>query len=203
MPALVAGHPFLQERVELLFRCGFRPKEFRREFHRPGDMALKGADEEFVRRHSPIRLLAINDGLQVGEEIGQKFLNALFNFRAGNVLGIVEVKAEVIILDPPLHDGQMPQLGVEQNEFVDVPREEEFRAGVGCLVARVVNQREVVGIAAFRRPRQFYLPGENQLIVCTIDAQIGTLALDAFGLLNFRSLERQSRGVFKNGICPF
>jgi len=32
LPALIAGHPFLQERVELLFGCGFRPKEFRVSF---------------------------------------------------------------------------------------------------------------------------------------------------------------------------
>src|SRR6266700_4222533 len=29
-----------------------------------------------------------------------------------------------------------------------------------------------------------------------------SVALDAFGLLNFRALESQGRVVFKNGICP-
>ena len=32
-------------------------------------------------------------------------LHTRFNFGARNVIGIVEIKAEVVILNPPLHDG--------------------------------------------------------------------------------------------------
>jgi len=84
---LIARHPFLQVRVESLLTRRFCPKEFRREFHGPGNVALKSADEEFVGRHAPFRLLPVNDGLQVGEEILKKTLNALFDFRSGNVVG--------------------------------------------------------------------------------------------------------------------
>ena len=84
----------------------------------------------------------------------------------------------------------MPQLGVEQNQLVDVPSEEEFRPHVGSFLIGVFDQRGIVSVAAVRRPRQLYFPGENQLVAFSIDAQIGTLALDAFGLLNFRALER-------------
>jgi len=42
LPTLIASiHS--AERVEMFFGGGFRPKEFRREFDRPGDMAFKGA----------------------------------------------------------------------------------------------------------------------------------------------------------------
>jgi len=38
----------------------------------------------------------------------------------------------------------------------------------------------VVCVAAVGSPRQLYFSAENQLVVCTIDAQIGTLALMPF-----------------------
>ena len=114
----------------------------------------------------------------------------------------IEVKAEVIIFDPSLHDWEMPQLGVEQNKLVDVPSEEKFRTGIGCFLVSVVNQRGVVCVAAFRRPRQLYFPGEDQFVGSSIDAQIGTFAFDELGLFNFRVTEWPFRVRRKKRVRP-
>ena len=165
-------------------------------------MAFESADEELVGGHSPVRLLAGDDGGRVGKEAGEKLLDALFDFRAGNVFGIVEVEAEVVILDPALHDGLLPLLGVEQNELVDVPGEEEFRAGVGRLLVGVLDQGGVVGVAAFGRAGQLHFSGQNQFVAGAVNAEVGALPLDALGFLNFGAAEWPVRMVREKGVSP-
>ena len=62
-----------------------------------------------------------------------------FDFRAGNVFGIFEIKPKIKFPHPPLHYRHIPFFGIKQNEFVDVPSEEKFCSGIGCLVKGVTH----------------------------------------------------------------
>jgi len=75
----------------------------------------------------------------------------------------------------------MPFLGVEEHEFVDVPSEEESAPAFEAFGGGVLDQREVVRVAAVGSPWQFYFASENQLVVRAIETQIGTCALGARG----------------------
>jgi hypothetical protein len=66
----------------------------------------------------------------------------------------------------------------------------------------VVNQRGIVGITPFDRAGQFYLPRENDFIVCALDSPIRTLAVNALGFLDFRAFEGQSGGCFQKWNPP-
>src|ERR1039458_6181582 len=152
-------------------------------------MAFESTDEELVGGHSPVRLRAGDDGREVGKEAGEKLLETLFDFGAGDVFGGIEVETEVVILNAAFHDGQMPQLGVKKNELVDVPGEEEFSSHVGRLLVGVLDQGGIVGVAAFRCAGQLHFAGQNEFVAGTINAEIRALLLNALGLLNLSALE--------------
>ena len=124
----------MKQAVKFFVRGGLREEVFRREFDRPSDMRFKSANEENIRQHSPIRFLASANFMQCGKEFSEKFLDAFFNLWAGNVVWIIQINAEIKFLHPPFHQRDIPFFRVKQNELVDVPSEEKFRAGAGRLV---------------------------------------------------------------------
>ena len=202
-PALVGSHPLLQEAVKSLCLGGAGPEEFGSEFDGPGDVAFKGADEEFIGGHAPIRLPAGEDFLEVGEETGKELPHGFLDFGAGNVLGCVEIEAEVVLLEASLHDGLLPLLAVEENEFVHVPGEKELGPEVGGLLVGVLHESGVVSVPALGRAGQLHLSGEDQLVVGNVNAQVRALPLDAFGLLDLRAPEGHIRVALEEGIRPF
>src|ERR1035441_5433797 len=165
-------------------------------------MAFESTDEELVGGHSPVRLRAGDDGREVGKEAGEKLLETLFDFGAGDVFGGVEVEAEVVILHPAFHDGQMPEFGVKKNELVEVPGEEEFGPDVGGLLVGVIDQGGIVCVAAFRCAGQLHLAGQNEFVAGTINAEIRALLLNALGFLYFSALEQPLWVVCKKGVGP-
>ena len=60
-------------------------------------MTFKGADEQFIRQHSPIRFHARSNFVERGKEFREKFLDGFFDFRARDVVPIVEIKPEIPI----------------------------------------------------------------------------------------------------------
>ena len=202
LPALIPRHPFLQMGVERLVRGGLRREIIRRQPHRPGNVTLKGADKIQVRWHPPIRQFAGGDFMEQAEKLRQKRLEARFHFRAGNVVGGFKRQPQIKVPHPSFHERQIPFLGIKQNQRVDVPSEEKFRARTGRLLVRVINQAGIVSIAAFDGSRHFHLPGQHQFVVAAVNPQIRTLPVGSLGFFNLRAGKVPGGVLRKERIRP-
>jgi len=96
----------------------------------------------------------------------------------------------------------MPELGVKENELVDVPGEEEFGSHVGGFLVGVLDQGRIVRIAAFRCAGQLHLSGKNEFLPGAIHAEVRALSVDTLGFFDFGALEGPVRVVCKKGIGP-
>lgn len=188
--------------IERSVGFGLRPEIIARELDGPEDVMLEGADEPFIEAHAPLELLADGDFGELREEFCEILLEADFDFLAVNVLATFKIKSKLIVLNPPLHQWQVPLLAVKQHQQVDIPREEKLRARVVGLVRGIINQVRVVRSAAFDGTGQFHFTGENQLFSVTIDTQVGAFAFDGLRFFNLCTPERPLGMLRKQRIQP-
>src|SRR5437868_4550649 len=109
-------------------------------------MAFKSADEQFIRQHSPIRFLARDNFVEGSKKLRKKFLDACFNFGAGNVFGLVEVNAKIKFLHPSLQKRFVPFFRIEQNESIYIPSEEKFCASTRSFMKGISDQIRIVSV---------------------------------------------------------
>jgi hypothetical protein len=62
-------------------------------------MAVKGANEIFVRRRAPIGFCARYDLSELSEKLGNESLNVCFDAGPSNVIGRLKIQSEIVFLD--------------------------------------------------------------------------------------------------------
>src|SRR5882724_248409 len=116
-------------------------------------MAVKSADEIFIRCHAPIRLCARYDLSEFCEKRAYECLNARFDRGSSNVIGRLKIKSEIVFLDAFLVKRFVPKASIKKHKFVHVPCEEKLRLRLVRFAIRVFDERVVIRITPFKRAR--------------------------------------------------
>ena len=116
-------------------------------------MAVKGANEIFVRGHPPIGFCAGYNPSEFAEKFSNKSLNVCFHYGSPNIIGSLEIQSEVVFLDPFLVQRLVPQTSIKEHKLVHVPREEKLRLCLVCFAICVLHECVVIRIPPFECAR--------------------------------------------------
>ena len=140
---------------------------------------------------------------KLGKKFGEKFLNAPFDFRAGNVFRIMSRSI-------PRSNSWTRRSSNGTSHFLESNRtslltfqvKKNSAPALDAFMRRAVHQIGVVSVAAFRRAWQFHFSGQHQPFFLPVKSQIRTLPLDALGFLNFAAGETPFRMLGETALPP-
>ena len=165
-------------------------------------MAVKGANEIFVRCHAPIGFCTGYDLGEFDEERVDESLNACFDAGSPNIVGRLKIEPKIVFLDAFLVQRFIPETPIKEYKLVHVPCEEKLRLRLVGFVICVFHQCMVIWVAPFGSARQFDFSSEHQLVWSIVDPKVGTLSCLAERLFDFDPFKWQLRVLFEKFVSP-